>query len=202
MPDDTDPKAKIVQLMKKASPEKTAPRQRRRADFVVNGDGNVVAGRDVVQLHQPIIRHETKVTPGDGVVSAEQKARIQQLVKDWMLSHNAVKKRPLTFQAAYSKMNATFRVNSYHELPAEKFNAVVKWLQQQKAMIQSMPSAPRKDPTVATSAIRFIKARCKQLGEPTLYVPYIERTFGVSSLADLDAAQLQRVRGWVAKKRV
>lgn len=199
--DDHDPKNKIIRLMRETAERPKTPR-RKKADITVSGNGNVVAGRDVVQLHQPIIRRETKVIPGHGVVSAEQKAKIQQLVKDWRLSHNAVKKRPLTYQAAYGSMNATFKVNSYHELPSDRFDAVVKWLQQRRAMVQSMKSAPRKDPSLSASAIRFIKARCKQLGDPDLYVPYLERTFGVGSLADLDAAQLQRVRGWVARQKV
>lgn len=200
MPADDDARGKIIRLMKDATEgqnnQGTPP-----SVITVSGNGNAVAGRDVIQV-SPVIRQETKVTTGDGVVSAAQKARIQQLIKDWLLSHNAVKARPLTFQAAYSALNKRFKVNSYHELPGDRFDDAVKWLQQQRARIQNMRSAPKKDPTVASSAIRYIKARCKNdLGNADLYRPYILKTFGASSLADLDASQLQRVRGWVSLQK-
>lgn len=196
MTDREDHKKKIIDIIKSANQgqEDTQP-----PSISVNGDGNMTAGRDL--NINPIIKKKVVVKTGDGAINAQQKAEIQARLKAWIDSHNLVKKSELTYPAAWGKFKKRFKVNSYHELHQDLFKEAVNWLNTQKAIIQGMKSAPKKDPTVRPSAIRFIKARCKQLGDEFCYVDYIQRRFSKTSLADLDDDELRATRAYISKKK-
>lgn len=169
--------------------------------ITVSGSGNVVAAGsgNVVNINQTI-RPKVTVKTGDGVLDAEQKAAITEQIRRWIASQAAVRKKLLTPQAAWAALNKRMRVNSYHEIPSDRFEAAMTWLRQQTGRIQSMPSAPKKDPSFRADAIKFIKARCKQLGDPDLYRVRAQERFGSSSLADLTNEQLQDLRKWLLEK--
>lgn len=196
MTDRNDHKKKIIDIIRSANNEQedTQP-----PSISVNGNGNMTAGRDL--NINPIIRRRVVVQPGDDAVNPQQKAEIKERLKAWIDSHNSVKKIKLTYPAAWGKFYKRFKVNSYHELHRDLFEEAVKWLNTQKAIIQSMKSAPKKDPTFRTSAIRFIKARCKELGDEFCYGDYIQRRFSKTSLADLDDDELRATRAYISKKK-
>ncbi|QOJ20316.1 MAG: hypothetical protein HRU77_06180 [Gammaproteobacteria bacterium] len=196
MTDREDHKKKIIDIIKSANNEQedTQP-----SSISVNGNGNMTAGRDL--NINPIIQKKVVVKTGEGAINAQQKAEIQTRLKAWIDSHNSVKKTELTYPAAWGKFKKRFKVNSYHELHQDLFEKAVKWLNTQKAIIQSMKSAPKKDPTFRPSAIRFIKARCKELGDEFCYGDYIQRRFSKTSLADLDDDELRATRAYISKKK-
>lgn len=163
------------------------------------GNGNVVAGGSV-NLN-PVIRPKVHVTTGEGTIDAAQKAELTRLIGEWVTARNAVRKGEASFPAAWKALNNAFSLNSYHELPMEKFGEARAWLQRQLAIISSMKSAPKKLPDWRRNTIGAIKVRCKnQLGEPDAYKTYILKRFGKSSLALLTDDELQATRQYVFGK--
>jgi hypothetical protein len=199
-------KAKVLQIFTDAA--KPAPRRRRAAaqanQITVNGTvtGQIVGG-DV--NHYSVARPprpRVVVTPGEGVVTEEQKARINALRVEWVALHNSIKRAPLTDAAAWVRINAKAGVTSYHRIPAERFDLVVKFIQQEMAKLRAMPSAPSKDDEWRRARIRAIKARCaNQLADPSAYRLYIKKNFKAESLADLSTDQLQRTYTYIMGKK-
>ena len=170
--------------------------------IVGNGNnGNIMAGGDVhITTERVVTRPRVTVTPGDGVISEEQAARLKGLIDDWVATHNAVKRAQLTHQAAWSKLNKHGKVASYRMTPSAKFPAQERWLLRQIAMIRSMRSAAAKDPTWRASRIKAIKARAsKQHGDDRVYENYIAK-FGKTSLTELTDDELQATYEYVLGK--
>lgn len=198
-----DPKAKIVQLMKSAVEPPTTPKRPRKPSqsVKITGDHNIVGNGNVVAI-SPKMVHRTTVRTGEGVLDAQQKAALQALVREWIESHDAVKKTPLSFAAAWSRLNKAFRVNSYHEIPSTSFDAAKAWVGQQIGRVASMPSAKKKLPGWRAKRIRGIKTTCvKQLGDERAYLPYIQAKFGADSLTDLDDDQIEKVYRHVMRRK-
>lgn len=165
------------------------------------GSQNVQISGDI-HLHAGPVVKKVQVRTGENVVSAAQKQILKELVLAWVDTHNAVKRRQLSFGAAWSRFHRRFRVNAYGELPAERFDEAAAWLRQQRAMLDSMKSAPVKDPQWRRRAIMFIKASCKnQLGDEFFYLPYTQRKFGKNSLTELDNSELAAVRTYIISKK-
>lgn len=199
--------AKVLQLFKDGS--KPAPRRRPSAakvtQITVNGQvtGQVIGG-DV--NHYTVAkppRPKVVVTPGDGVVTDEQKAKINEKRLEWIALHNNVNPQNLlTDASAWVKINARAGVTSYHFIPLERFDDVIAFIQRQMAMLRSKASAPGRDDTWRTKRIAAIKVRCKnQLGDPDAYKPYIKKNFRASSLADLATDELRRTYNYIMAKK-
>ncbi|SIQ95181.1 hypothetical protein SAMN05421829_108125 [Aromatoleum tolulyticum] len=197
--------AQILQLFKAGATP--APRRRSAAaksvQITVNGavSGQIVGGdvNNYTVARPP--RPRVVVTPGDGVVTEEQKARINALRIDWIALHNSIKRAPLTDAAAWIRINRKAGVTSYHLIPAERFDLVVKFIKQEMAKLRAMPSAPSKDDDWRRSRISAIKARCKnQLGDADAYKSYIRKNFSLESLADLSTDQLRRTHSYIMGK--
>lgn len=193
-----DPEKRVLRLMreggkpKPAAKPKRKPRPKAAQSIQVHGSGNVVAGRDVVS---PIVRPRVTVKTGDGVIDASQKAELQRLIADWVNVRGAVRKSGFSYGAAWSALNRHFGVNKYAELPMEEFGAARAWLQRQIAIVDGMPSAPRKVAGWRGRTIGKIKARAKnQLGDADIYKPWLEKRFGKDSLTLLTDDELQATR--------
>lgn len=163
-----------------------------------------VAGGDIhnhITARGPTIR--PVVQPGDGCLSAEQKGAIAAKRDEWMALHATLKKRPLSPSRAWIMINRSAGVNSYHLIPADKFDSVMAFIGQQMAVLRQMATAPAKDKDWRAKRIAAIKARCKnQLGDVDAYKPYIKKRFGADSLAVLATDELQATYAYVmAKKR-
>jgi len=177
--------------------------------FYVNGAGAVIGQMAAGDIHnhttynteKVIQRPKVEVKTGDGVVSAEQKARLQQLVKDWIDIYNAVHVQKKTFGAAWGAVNKQVNVNSYHEIPADKFEAVEKWLMRQIAIKNSMPSAKKKSTVWRNGRIRGIQSRCNELGIQDKRKAYMLKTFGQESLTMLSDDDVDKVYRWVMGKK-
>lgn len=215
MSDIEDKKTNIVSLLQSATPpartrKRSPPAKSATATgsnvFQING-GNLSAQQVVVGnvnnytvVRPP--RPRVVVTPGEGVVTDPQKAKINELRLDWIALHNSIKKAPLTDAAAWVKINRKAGVTSYHLIPSERFDLVIKFIKQEMAKLRAMRSAPRKDASWRTTRISAIKARSKnQLGSADAYRPYIAKSFGASSLTDLTDDELQRTYSYIMAKK-
>lgn len=195
-----DPKKKLVELIQGAA-QPVRKRARPRPAQSITGHHNIQAGGDVHISTEKIV-HKTEVKTGDGVIDAAQKQTLKELVAEWVTVHNRVKRAQLSYGAAWSRFQRHFRVNKYAELPAGRFAEAVKWLQRQRAMIDTMKTAARRDAQWRARQITYIKARCKSpLGDERAYLPYIELNFGKTSLADLTDDELARAKSHIAHKK-
>lgn len=198
-----DRKQKIVELVRGAAPKtprrkpaKPAPAVRIEGNHNIVGDGNTL-------IHAQTVRPRNTIDPRASELSESQKLRLRELINEWITVHNTVRTRarPLTHAAAWSSFQRKFRVTSYHILPLARFQEAVRWLQQQRARIDGMKTAPMRDDAWRARQIAYIKARCKnQLGDEHAYRPYIAR-FGKTSLADLTDAELASTRAYIARKK-
>lgn len=208
-----DAAAKIIALIKtakvggaRAAPAKKATRRKKPIDpqpgvIYVAGNGNVVANGPVtshVHHHVPA-RPRVVVKTGDGVISAEEKAVLRDLVGKWIEAFNTVKRSELTWAAAWASFNRAMKVNSYAELRPDQMPAARAWLQRQVALINAMPSAPRKaGDRWRTARYGSIKAKAKnQLGDEFAYVAYTLKHFGKTSLTELTDPELERTYRYI-----
>ena len=203
---DEDKKSKVVKLITDAVKPKRAPRRKpaQPAGNVINiktgnGDGNGI-GNTIIKTENVIHRHKVEVKTGDGVITAWQKGTLQQLVKDWVAVRDDVRKSELSFAAAWSAVNKQAGVNSYHEIPAEKFSSVERWLLKQIAIVNSMPSAPSKAKGWRDSRIKGIQARCNELGIQDKRKVYMLKNFGKDSLTLMSDDEVDRVYRWAMGK--
>lgn len=208
--DEKDKKAVIIDLIKKSAKKPAKPRQKP----LPVGPGTVIqvtasgqaqaAGRDIINHHyaKPQRAPRVTVTPGDGVISEEQKVALTALRDEWITLHNAIKRQPLGHGAAWGRINKAAGVTSYHLIKPESFDVAVAYIRQQMALLRNMASAPAKDKQWRASRIGAIKVRCtKQLGNPDAYKLYIRKNFGADSLADLATDQLQRTYTYIMGKK-
>lgn len=196
---DDDKKSNVIDLFKSASKPKRAIGS--KPTISVNGDSNIIGdGNTVIKTEKIIHRPKVEVKTGDGVVTSEQKARLQQLVKDWMATRSSVRKSELSYGAAWTSVNKKAGVNSYHEIPSTKFKSVETWLLKQIAIIHSMPSAPAKSTQWRSSRIKGIQSRCTELGIQDDRKKYMLKTFGKDSLTLLSDADIDRVYRWAMGK--
>lgn len=168
----------------------------------VTGWGNVTAGRDVIQVQsRPVVRNV--ISPGPEHIDDVQRRAITDLRVEWVVLHNALKKRKLTDAAAWVLINKAAGSTSYHLIRREKFDLVIQYIRQQMAMLRSMKSAPSKDEQWRVKRIAAIKTRCRnQLNDPDAYRPYIRKNFQMNSLSELATDQLQRTYSYIMAKKL
>lgn len=211
MAKDSDPKKTIIDILKKHDKEQRGEREksekaatkrpRARATQSIVGNNNIQAGRDILIKPEKIV-NKTTVKTGDGTVTATQKAELTRLKDEWREVHNAIKKRELTHGAAWKSFNTHFKINSYAELPQERFEDGKAWFKRQIAILRSMRSAKKKDPTWRNAQIRYIKtASKKDLGDDRAYDAYITERFGKNSLAQLDDNELEATKAYIAGRK-
>lgn len=176
----------------------------------INGDvgiiGDGATGNVIIQnLHINSGQRTRQTIPPvipEGSISEAQAARLKELIGEWVTTHNQIKKRELTHQSAWLKLNGRIRVATYRATPASKFAEQETWLLQQAAILRSMASAPAKDDSWRADKIKAIKTRAtRTLGDGDIYKPYIKKNFGVNSLTELANDQLQRTYTYVFGKK-
>jgi hypothetical protein len=207
----SDPKETIIGILKKHDEEQAGKKEksekaatgrpRARATQSIVGNNNIQAGRDILIKPEKIV-NKTTVKTGDGTVTATQKAELTRLKDEWREVHNAIKKRELTHGAAWKAFNTHFKINSYAELPQERFEDGKAWFKRQMAILRSMRSAKQKDPTWRNAQIRYIKTVSKNnLGDERAYGAYIAERFGKNSLSQLGDNELEATKGYIAGKK-
>lgn len=191
-------KDRLLSLVREASEPAASP----APAVQIQGSHNIVGSGNTV-IHAPIVRRVNRIDPSKSELTSAQRLRLRELVDEWVAVHNRVRvrARPLSHASVWYSFQRKFRVNSYHDLPADRFDEACRWLQSQRARIDTMKTAPARDAAWRTRQITYIKARCKnQLGDEFAYMPYIAR-FGKTSLADLSDDELARAKSYIARKK-
>lgn len=206
-------KAEVLAVLQAASPPPArAPRARKKPasagnTIIVNGDGvaaHQIAGGDIHNhsYAKAPPRPRVVVTPGVGVIDEAQKVALTALRAEWLTLHAAIKRRPLSYGAAWTLINKAAGATSYHLITPERFPLAVAFVKQQMARLRAMASAPARDKGWRASQIGKIKARCaNQLRDPEAYKRYIAKNFQATSLTDLDDAQLRRTAVYIYAKK-
>lgn len=198
MSDQSEKIARIRDALSEAEPS-TATND---SSISVIGNGNIVGnGNTVIHTREVIHRPVVVVKTGDGVITASQKARLKELINQWVLVRNAVKKSEFSHAAAWSALKKKARVNKYDEIKTEDFSAIESWILRQIATINSMPSAPKKAPGWRNSRLKAIHARSRQLDLDEKRKEYMNKNYGVDSLTDLCDSDLDKVYRWVMSKK-
>lgn len=170
----------------------------------IAGGTNIIGNQgDInIQFAAPPPRPKVVVQPGPQHISEEQKAQLKALCDEWVKLHTTLKKKPLTYGAAWSRINKAAGTSSYSLMLKERFADAVALIKREMAILRGMRSAPSKDDTWRAKRIGAIKARCKnQLGDPDFYKAYIKKSFQADSLADLATEELQKTHAYIMAKR-
>lgn len=195
------------------------------------GQGNTVAGRDVVSIKKPraaklsiagshnvgVVGDHNQVNilnvqrppavrrviqPTDEHITQAQAVELHALKDEWATLHNAIKKKPFSHGAAWKGINNAGGATTYREIRKDRFADAVAFVKKEMAILRNMKSAPRKDDEWRTRKIGAIKARCKnQFGGIDVYKPYIKKNFGAESLSDLATDELQQTYAYVMAKK-
>lgn len=171
----------------------------------IAGGTNIIGNQgdiNIQLLAPPSARPRVVVQPGPQHISEEQKAQLKALCDEWVKLHAALKKRPLTYGAAWSRINKAAGTSSYSLMLKERFADAVALIKREMATLRNMRSAPSKDDSWRAKRVSAIKARCKnQLGDPDFYKAYIKKSFQAESLADLATEELQKTYAYIMAKR-
>ncbi|EJC0930254.1 hypothetical protein MX319_001543 [Salmonella enterica] len=186
--------------------EDNLPHEKPSSIYYVDGSGNTIGNGNIVNsgtinLGTPIYKKKVVVKTGVGVIDANQKSQIQSILYEWVDTHCAIKKSSLSRGGAWSKFNRHFKINSYHELQAERFPEAIKWLRARLGTLKSMASAPKKLPDWRKKTITAIQSRCSELGIQGWRKDYMQRKFHRDSMTLLDDNELKQLYRTVMAKK-
>lgn len=203
--DDGDTKSKIVQLIRdSATPAKSTRRQAASktasASIVVKGDGNTVAGRDIITTQRVV--HVANFTPGPEHISEAQAYELKRLMDETVEVEQAVKKNPRDYEAVFGAFKARFKLASYRALEADRFDEALTYLRTGLGRLRSAKSAPTKlGDSWRKQRYAAIKARSRQIGAEAWLKQYLADKFLATSLTELSDKDLDTCyRTTMAKK--
>ena len=195
-------KGKIVQMLKDGSaPKKPRVKSSSSQHFNISGGNNVVGDNNTVFNTEKVI-HKTiaKVEPGEQHIDDSQAARLQYLVKEICSLEFKLKKKPKSYNSVWGPLNARMRVPRYRLIPKEKFESAEKYLLQWIGRLNSMKSAPKVD-NEAWRKKRYAYIKINTKDDPGVLDRYILKNFGVTTIRDLDDADLEKTYRYIAGKR-
>lgn len=202
---DSDKLHQITQLIQDSIADDGAEVEKVTQKISVSGDGNIVAGGSVININTVVNKtvkpKRDNPVRVEGAISPAQQSDLQAKIKEWVDTHNKIKKRPLTYQAAWASFNRAQKVGTYKDIEAKNFGKASKWITNKIGGLISMKSAPTKDGDFRVKAYRAIHARSSQLGDKEIYKAYIAKNFNATSLKELADDELQRTRKWILAKK-
>lgn len=159
-----------------------------------NGDGNIMIGRDVIHTEKVVQKTVTK--PGPQHISEEQAFEVKSSI-DELAKIDVDSGRADSHKEWYSRLYRKFKVTSYKTIPREKFDNVISWLGQQKAMNRSKLRRPA-NTEWRKQMYGAIYGRWRQLGreKSTIYSFANERLqlkCQIQSLTELGEQNLKRL---------
>jgi hypothetical protein len=104
---------------------------RKTVKQTVVGDGNVFAGGDMIHTEKIVQKNVT--LPGPQHITEEQAYEVKLLI-DELSQIDVDAGREDSHRMWFSWLYRKFKVTSYKTIPSEKFEAVISWLRQQKAI--------------------------------------------------------------------
>ncbi|MDA8155605.1 MAG: hypothetical protein M0Z52_03995 [Actinomycetota bacterium] len=170
------------------------------ADFIVNGDGNITAGRDV-NINARVTKRY-KVNPTAEHITPAQKQTIQEKLTELVdIGVIAGKSRDELFPHWWGRLKRKFRASTYHELFQDQYDDVLLWLAQQKAILR--PKLRRRDNDAWRkehyTAI-WTKTRALGISKPQVYeLVAIKLGKAVESLTELGERDLKKLYGIIMR---
>lgn len=190
-------RAEIIELLNGARP-KRARRTQATSSFVVDGYGNVVAGRDVIHTGRVVVHDDTPLNGAE--ISESQVYALQRLMDEIVAVEAKVKRKPRTYAAVRGAFKTRFKLASYRRLPAARFDEAVSYLRQTLGRLSAGRSAPAKlGPAWRKRQYAYIKINTQGLED--WLADYLQRKFDATSIADLSDADLKQTYSAVASKK-
>lgn len=127
---DSDNDSKVIRLRQKlANSSKPARLKRERDALSVSNSAGVAIGDNntIHVVHTQRVVHSTRIDPNGGELTPEQKQRLQSLV-DAVVITGKTKKAGVSHAAIWKRFQRYFRVNTYHALPADSYEAAKTYL--------------------------------------------------------------------------
>ena len=197
---DESQKDKIVRLINSATPAKKSPTRRSAKPTIqVQGNGNTVAGRDVIHTERVTVRHD--FTPGPQHITEEQAHELMTLMDEIVKIEKGVKKTPRNEAAVRGAFKTKFKLGSYRALASDRFDEAKKYLQTEIGRLRSAKSAPKKLDDQRSARYKAIHARERQLGISQWRKDYVKDRFGKESLTELSDQQLEQTYRAVMGKK-
>ena len=173
---------------------KKEKRSRKSVKQTVIGDGNVVAGGNLIQTKKVVQKNVTQ--PGPQHITEEHAYEIKRLI-DELSQIDVDSGRADSHRHWYSWMYGKFKVTSYKTVPVEKYESVMSWLRQQRAINRPKLRRPANDKW-RDQLYGSIYGRWRQLGyeKAAIYNFAFERLeldAPISSLKELGEQNLKRL---------
>ena len=172
----------------------------------VEGQSNIVAGRDLNIHTKRIVRKTTVQTdPGGKHISNSTAREIQRLVREIIDMHSAAGiEAKRTAPRIWNRLKKEFGVTTYKEIAIGDSDKAIQWLQKQVAMAR--PKLRKKDPERwRQSFYKPIYARANDLrmSKEQLYILAQDRLSlrkPISSLKDLTQKNLEKLHHIMARE--
>jgi TIR domain len=164
------------------------------------GDKNVVAGGDMIHTEKIVRKNVTQ--PGPQHITEEQAYEVKLLI-DELSQIDVDAGRPDSHRSWFSWLYRKFKVTSYKTIPAEKFEPVISWLRQQKAINRKKLRRPA-NALWRDQLYGAIYGRWRQLGfqKDAIYdfaFQRLELDKPIGSLKELGEQNLQKLYGIVIR---
>lgn len=111
-----DKEDRLLSLVRQAAEPSALP----ASAVHIHGSHNIVGHGNTV-IHAPVVRPRIVMQPPPGSITPAQAHIIRELLTEWVTVHNRIKKRPLSWGAAWQRFKKKFNVHSYLALPSEQF---------------------------------------------------------------------------------
>jgi hypothetical protein len=167
---------------------------------IVVGDGNTVAGRDVIRTEKVV--RKNVVQPGAEHISEQQAFQVKAFV-DKLAQRDVEAGRGDTHKAWYGYLYNVFKITSYKLIRADQFEDVLSWFRQQKGMTRSRLRRPANQ-TWRNEIYGGIYARWQELGhaKEAIYpfaLEYLGLKKAITSLKQLGERDLKKLHGKIVR---
>lgn len=173
-----------------------------------NGTANVVQfaqpGSTVNINHSPKVVNKTiaQVEPGAEHITEEQAVTLTRLVGEVVELEKQQKQEPKSHRAVWSALNAHCGVTKYRLIRLHDFGRAETYLRKWIGRLTSMASAPASDNEGwRKRKYSYIKVNTKAPVDAEWFAGYLQRTFRVTSISELDDKELAQAYSAVASRK-
>lgn len=183
-------KGELVELFKRSSEQGPGAGQA----VNITGNGNQIAGRDIINTERIVTRQKITITPGHEVITEAQAVTIRTLVAEIADLEKKLKRSPKSYAAIQAAANKKGGVTQYRLIPLERFPVVEKYLRQWIGRLTAQKSAPAKTgDDWRKRKYAFIKVNAKQFNLDERLARFLWEHCQAVSLTELTDDDLQRV---------
>ncbi|MCF6432939.1 hypothetical protein [Leisingera sp. MMG026] len=200
--DRDDPKSRIKKLFGETQSAKPAADQG-NGPIIMGSNNTVVYGNFTQKTLTPSNpRVVVQLTPGVDHISPSQKAALKQRVDEIVETETKLKQKPKRHAAVWGALNRHCKVTTYAEIAAEDYEKARVYLDQWLGRLNSARSAPVKNGDAwRQRKYRYIHVNAKSEEDRAALDLYLDRKFGVTSLAELDNNELGAAYSYVAGRK-